>query len=102
SSGNQGSVNACYATGSVNGTEKVGGVVGNKYLTNAVTFCYWQNNALNGIGADGGTEAPPSNEGATKIDEKLITWEVATNVMNQNSKSSIKFVYSGSAPTLPI
>ena len=102
SSGNQGSVNACYATGSVNGTEKVGGVVGNKYLTNAVTFCYWQNNALNGIGADGGTEDPPSNEGATKIDEQYNTWETATYFMNQMSRSSIKFVYSGSAPTLPI
>ena len=102
SSGNQGSVNACYATGSVNGTESVGGVIGCNHIANTITYCYWKNNIQNGIGTDGRHESQPSNDGTTKIDEKLITWETATYFMNQMSRSSIKFVYSGSAPTLPI
>ena len=100
SNDNQASVNACYATGSVSGTT-TGGVIGSNQTLNVVTNCYWQNNAANGIGTDGAYGSLPSDRGSTRVDD-LTTWEAATNVMNQNSKSSIKFVYSDGAPTLPI
>ncbi len=100
SNDNEASVNACYATGSVSGTT-TGGVIGSNQTLNVVTYCYWQNNAANGIGKDGAYEGSPSDRGSTRVDD-LTTWEAATHVMNQNSKSSIKFVYSDGAPTLPI
>ena len=86
SNDNQASVNACYATGSVSGTT-TGGVIGSNQTLNVVTNCYWQNNAANGIGTDGAYGSLPSDRGSTRVDD-LTTWEAATNVMNQNSKSS--------------
>lgn len=79
---NEGSVLACYATGSVTGIENgeynsIGAIVGwhdNDY-GGTITACYWSGNAAQGVGNGNG-----SADGTTKVEDN--DWTAAMNTMN--------------------
>ena len=94
---------ACYATGNVNskgsntGNVHIGGLFGDNYTT--VTACYWKNNHEQGIGYNKEGIAPE----ATKVDDSVVTWQKAVDVMNtalQNAGSEWRYELKGALPTL--
>ena len=94
---------ACYATGNVNskgsntGNVRIGGFLGDNYTT--VTACYWKNNQKQGIGYNKEGIAPE----ATKVDDSVVTWQKAVDVMNtalQNAGSKWRYELNGALPTL--
>ena len=94
---------ACYATGNVNskgrstGNVHIGGLFGDNYT--AVTACYWKNNQEQGIGRNQQSTAPE----ATKVDDSVVTWQKAVDVMNtalQNAGSKWRYELNGALPTL--
>ena len=94
---------ACYATGNVTSTGSstgkvhIGGFLGNNYTT--VTACYWKNNQKQGIGYNKEGTAPE----ATKVDDSVVTWQKAVDVMNtalQNAGSKWRYELNGESPTL--
>ena len=97
------SVLACYATGNVTSTGSstgnvhIGGFLGDNYTT--VTACYWKNNQKQGIGYNKEGTAPE----ATKVDDSVVTWQKAVDVMNtalQNAGSKWRYELNGALPTL--
>ena len=97
------SVLACYATGNVistgssTGNVHIGGFLGDNYTT--VTACYWKNNQKQGIGYNKEGTAPE----ATKVDDSVVTWQKAVDVMNtalQNAGSEWRYELNGALPTL--
>ena len=94
---------ACYATGNVTSTGsntgkvRIGGFLGDNYTT--VTACYWKNNQKQGIGYNKEGTAPE----ATKVDDSVVTWQKAVDVMNtalQNAGSKWRYELNGESPTL--
>ena len=94
---------ACYATGNVTSTGsntgkvRIGGFLGDNYTT--VTACYWKNNQKQGIGYNKEGTAPE----ATKVDDSVVTWQKAVDVMNtalQNAGSKWRYELNGALPTL--
>ena len=94
---------ACYAmgnvtsTGSSTGKVHIGGFLGDNYTT--VTACYWKNNQKQGIGYNKEGTAPE----ATKVDDSVVTWQKAVDVMNtalQNAGSKWRYELNGESPTL--
>ena len=94
---------ACYATGNVTSTGsntgkvRIGGFLGDNYTT--VTACYWKNNQKQGIGYNKEGTAPE----ATKVDDSVVTWQKAVDVMNtalQNAGSEWRYELKGALPTL--
>ena len=94
---------SCYATGNVTSTGSstgymhIGGFLGNNYTT--VTACYWKNNQKQGIGYNKEGTAPE----ATKVDDSVVTWQKAVDVMNtalQNAGSKWRYELNGESPTL--
>ena len=94
---------ACYATGNVTSTGSstgnvhIGGFLGDNYTT--VTACYWKNNQKQGIGYNKEGTAPE----ATKVDDSVVTWQKAVDVMNtalQNAGSKWRYELNGALPTL--
>ena len=94
---------ACYATGNVTSTGsntgkvRIGGFLGDNYTT--VTACYWKNNQKQGIGYNKEGTAPE----ATKVDDSVVTWQKAVDVMNtalQNAGSRWRYELKGALPTL--
>ena len=94
---------ACYATGNVTSTGsntgkvRIGGFLGDNYTT--VTACYWKNNQKQGIGYNKEGIAPE----ATKVDDSVVTWQKAVDVMNtalQNAGSKWRYELTGALPTL--
>ena len=69
---NLGRVLACYATGSVTGSNFNGAIVGQNF--GITTACYWSGDAAQGVGSG-------SADGTTKV-EGSVTWETAMNTMN--------------------
>lgn len=98
---NEGSVLACYATGSVTGIENgeynsIGAIVGwhdNDY-GGTITACYWSGNAAQGVGN-------ALTEGATKV-EGNVTWATAMNAMNTaliDAGSTYRWITNGDGET---
>ena len=94
---------ACYATGNVNskgrstGNVHIGGLFGDNYTV--VTACYWKNNQEQGFGRNQHSTAPE----ATKVDDSVVTWQKAVDVMNtalQNAGSKWRYELTGALPTL--
>ena len=94
---------ACYATGNVNskgsntGNVHIGGLFGDNYTV--VTACYWKNNQEQGIGYNKEGIVPE----ATKVDDSVVTWQKAVDVMNtalQNAGSKWRYELNGALPTL--
>ena len=94
---------ACYATGNVTSTGsntgkvRIGGFLGDNSTT--VTACYWKNNQKQGIGYNKEGTAPE----ATKVDDSVVTWQKAVDVMNtalQNAGSKWRYELNGESPTL--
>ena len=94
---------ACYATGNVNskgsntGNVHIGGLFGDNYTV--VTACYWKNNQEQGFGRNQHSTAPE----ATKVDDSVVTWQKAVDVMNtalQNAGSKWRYELNGALPTL--
>ena len=94
---------ACYAIGNVNsegrntGNVHIGGLFGENYTV--VTACYWKNNHEQGIGSNQHSTAPE----ATKVDDSVVTWQKAVDVMNtalQNAGSKWRYELNGALPTL--
>ena len=94
---------ACYATGNVNskgsntGNVHIGGLFGDNYTV--VTACYWKNNQEQGFGRNQHSTAPE----ATKVDDSVVTWQKAVDVMNtalQNAGSKWRYELKGALPTL--
>ena len=94
---------ACYAIGNVNskggstGNVHIGGLLGDNYT--AVTACYWKNNQEQGFGSNQHSTAPE----ATKVDDSVVTWQKAVDVMNtalQNAGSKWRYELNGESPTL--
>ena len=94
---------ACYATGNVTSTGsntgkvRIGGFLGDNYIT--VTACYWKNNQKQGIGYNKEGIAPE----ATKVDGTDVTWQKAVDAMNtalQNAGSGWRYELNGALPTL--
>lgn len=82
---NYGAITACYNVGALSATQPdeyatcIGGIVGTNNST--IEACYWSaEGANNGIGED--TNARPSDEGATKVDDESVTWNDAASAMN--------------------
>ena len=132
--GSASAVSGCYFSGSLTAPKNVGGVVGNNAINCSVTgcyadvqsincsqtsqggvigantsenvqACYWYGGAALGIGTG---YSDPMSPGYAQIGSTVqgveVTWESATEAMNQASdvEDGLKFVYSSGMPTLPL
>lgn len=96
---NGGVISACYTTSTVQIADSslAGALI--RQNSGTISTCYWDSGSNTGIGVNYG-----HSSNLAKIGDNGLTWEQATQNMNNVSGSGIQFVYhnDGQAPTLPI
>ena len=90
---NSGQITACYSTSDVSGSIwVVGGAVGSNF--GKISACYWKGTVSSGRG---GVANPRGSGTADEIGENSVTWESATEAMNDACEG----LYSTADPTNP-